>query len=66
LLVDDYLLAAARVLKLSPSEAAQVRQVLDQLGVAAVTRQSNDHPYARCDAGDAGIDADDAEAEATE
>jgi hypothetical protein len=66
LLIDDYMLAATRVLKLSPSEATQVRQVLEQLGVAAVTRQSDDHPYARCDAGDAGIDADDAETEATE
>jgi hypothetical protein len=58
LLIDDYLLAANRTLKLSRSEATEMRQDVALLGVAAITRQSDEHPFSGCSACDAGPEAD--------
>ena len=56
-LIDDYLEAATRVLRLSPPEATQMRQDLVRLGTAAITRQSDEHLFSECDANDAAADA---------
>jgi hypothetical protein len=54
LLIDDYLLATSRVLRLSASEAARLRRDVTRLAAATVVRTSDDHPFATCDAGDGG------------
>jgi hypothetical protein len=53
-LIDDYLEAATRVLRLSLPEATRMRQDLERLGMAAVTRQSDERLFSECDAEDAG------------
>jgi hypothetical protein len=56
-LIEDYLEAATRVLRLSPPEATQMRQDLVRLGMAAITRQSDERLFSECDANDAGREA---------
>jgi hypothetical protein len=58
LLIDDYLVAVTPVLRLSATEAIQMRQDLAHLSIAAITRQSDEHPFSACDAGDAGAESD--------
>jgi hypothetical protein len=58
LLIDDYLLATARSLRLSPSEATQMRQDLVALAEAAITRTSDEHPHSSCSACDGAADPD--------
>jgi hypothetical protein len=58
LLIDDYLATAAVTLKLSPPEATWMRQELVRLGMAAITRQSDEHPYSACGPRDAGDESD--------
>ncbi len=50
-LIDDYLKAATRVLRLSPPEVTHMRQDLVQLSMAAITRQSDERLFSECDAG---------------
>ncbi len=58
LLIDDYLSSAAPTLRPSPSEATWMRQELARLGMAAITRQSDEHPYSACGTCDAGNESD--------
>ena len=58
LLIDDYLSTATTTLKLSRSEATWMRQELVRLGTAAITRQSDEHPYSACGTCDAGHESD--------
>jgi hypothetical protein len=60
MLIDDYLKAATRLLRLSPPEVAQIRQDLMLLGMTAITRQSDERLFSECDAGDAGVGNDEA------
>jgi hypothetical protein len=61
LLIDDYLLVATQALRLSHSEAANMRDDLARLAGPAIHRQSDEHPFADCP--DGAADAGAAEAD---
>src|SRR5262249_25140758 len=58
LLIDDYMTAATSTLRLSSSEATEMRQSVEDLAMGAITRRSGDHPLSTCGTNDAGIDGD--------
>jgi hypothetical protein len=58
-LIDHYMAAATKILRLDDTEAAFMRADLTALGKGAVSRQSNEFALSMCglDGGDAGADA---------